>query len=154
MKRLAVLYIALFLLILPAAGKAGSPDNSEDALILKTRNRAENARPDDWKTLADCARNLLDQRILCRESLTWLERSLTIDSNYYNLTIMGDYYRLSLDFTKANENYILAILAAQKEGRMDVISSIQWKILITQGTRNYYNFYQSQSSGGSGNPSR
>lgn len=121
---------------------AGDDDSksANEALILKVTVKAESVKEGDWKTLANCAKTLLDQRINCEEALTWLEKSVSIEKNYYNLMILGDYYRINLDFTQAYNNYINAILSAQKERRQDVIPDIQWKILITMGTKNYYDF--------------
>jgi tetratricopeptide (TPR) repeat protein len=122
----------------------GVNSNEEEMLINKAKDKAEKIKTDDWKALADCARLLIDQRIQYDEALTWLEKSVSINENHYNLTILGDYYRLKLDYTKAYEHYLNAILSAQKERKMDVIPDIQWKVLVTMGTKNYYDYMEKQ----------
>ncbi|HLF35246.1 MAG TPA: hypothetical protein VI583_13470 [Cyclobacteriaceae bacterium] len=122
----------------------GVNSNEEEMLISKAKDKAEKIKTDDWKALADCARLLIDQRIQYDEALTWLEKSVSINENYYNLTILGDYYRLKLDYNKAYEHYLKAILSAQKDRKMDVIPDIQWKVLVTMGTKNYYDFMEKQ----------
>ncbi len=113
---------------------------ANDALILKMTAKAEAVKDGNWKALANCAKTLLDKRINTEEELTWLEKSVSINRNYYNLTLLGDYYRLNFEFTKAYENYIDAIKDAQHWGKMGEIPGIQWKILMTMGTKHYYDY--------------
>lgn len=124
----------------------GKNTNSDEVLITKQKVKAANSKDGDWKALANCAKDLLDQRIRCDDELSWLEKSISINENYYNLTALGDYYRLTLDFPKAYENYLKAIVSAQKTNNMDVITGIQWKVLVTMGTKNYYDFQEKQAN--------
>ncbi len=142
--RIAVLSILLLMLAfnIVFAGDDDTKDNNvNQALIMKMALKAETAKEGDWKTLADCSRTLLDERIICDESYTWLEKSISIQSNYYNLSLMGDYYTLNREFDKAYQSYLAAILSAQKERKQEVIPGIQWKLLVAMGTRNYYDYY-------------
>lgn len=150
MKRRAMKTILITALILTLAFNVVFADenntNSEEVLIMKAKTKAAGTREGDWRALADCAKDLLDQRIRCDEEFDWLLKSIAVNENYYNLTVLGDYYRLNLDFTRAYENYIKAILSAQKDRKMSVIPNIQWKILITMGSKNYYDFKDKQAN--------
>ncbi len=121
---------------------AGDNDSksANSALILKMTAKADAVKEGNWKALANCARTLLDKRINTEEELTWLEKSISVNRNCYNLALLGDYYRLNFNFNKAYENYIEAIKEAQRWGKMDEIPGIQWKILMTMGTQNYYDY--------------
>jgi hypothetical protein len=142
----AILTTFIIALALNTAFAVGDNSNSEEVLITKAKAKAENTKNGDWRALADCAKSLLDQRIKCEDELKWLQKSLSIEENYYNLALLGDYYRLNRDFTKAYENYINAILSAQKNSKSEAIPDIQWKILITMGTKNYYEFQGKQAN--------
>jgi hypothetical protein len=142
----AIVTSFILVLTISTVFAVGNNSNSEEVLILKAKAKAENTREGDWRALAECAKTLLDQRINCEDELNWLQKSLSINENYYNLTLLGDYYRLNRDFTRAYENYIKAILSAQKDKKMEVIPDIQWKVLITMGTKNYYEFQEKQAN--------
>jgi hypothetical protein len=118
--------------------------NSEETVILKARNRAEKAREGDWKTLADCANTLIKIGISSEEVIKWIEKSISVQENFYNVSLQGDYYRLKKEFTKANEKYLKAIHLAQMDNNQDAVSNIQWKILITLGSKNYYQSLKDQ----------
>ncbi len=141
MKTFAITSIVLILAINIAMAD-GVYSNSAEELISKARDKAEKTKSDDWKAYADCAKLLIDEKIQYDEALTWLEKSVAINENHYNLTLLGDYYRLKLDYNKAYDNYLKAILSAQKERKMEVIPDIQWKVLVTMGTKNYYDYME------------
>lgn len=121
---------------------AGSKrDNtSNEAIFMKVKAKAESVKSDDWKSLAKCAKTLLDNKIKREEALSWINESIEINRNYYNLTLLGDYYRMHLEINKAYESYVQALLSAKKAGKERLVPGIQWKILLTMGTENYLNY--------------
>jgi len=71
----------------------------------KARQAVEEAAPDDWYTYAKSAEKSIRKRVNSKEVKGWLERSLEINENAYNLAVMGDYYEANNLPEKAYEYY-------------------------------------------------
>ena len=139
MSPLLVLYLtSLFTPLFYGTG-FGMNEDAEESIVIKARMRVENAAVNDWKTLAECASTLLEHHIVSNDVRQWIEKSMLIEENYLNVSVYGDYYRLMKEFTTANQYYIRAIDLARKKNP-GAIAGIQWKILVTLGTANYYSF--------------
>jgi Tfp pilus assembly protein PilF len=131
--------ILMFAFNIVFAGSKGD-NSSNEALFMKVKAKAESVKSGDWKSLAKCAKTLLDNKIKREEALKWINESIAIDRNYRNLTLLGDYYRMHFEINKAYESYVQALLSAKKAGKERLVPQIQWKICLTMGTENYLNY--------------
>lgn len=101
---------------------------SEDKAIVKARDAATNASPDDWHTLASCAEKCINKKANLKEANEWLDRSIEIKPTAYNLSLKGDYYVLNQLPEKALEYYVKAMTTAKTDDHTADISDIQKKI--------------------------
>jgi hypothetical protein len=135
---LTILILMLAFNIVFAVGK--SDNSSDEAYYMKVKAKAESVKSNDWKSLAKCAKSVIDKKIAKDETLSWINESIEINKNYYNLTVLGDYYKLHKEFRKANESYVDAMMSAKKAGKENLVPKIQWKISLAMGEENYYNY--------------
>jgi hypothetical protein len=112
--------------------------NSEERMLLRAKRKVDNAKAGDWKTLADCANDLIKKGISSEDELEWINRSIALNENIYNISLLGDYFILKREYKRAIENYLKAIQLARIENNTEAIPTLQWKVLITLGTQNYY----------------
>ncbi|CAN5488179.1 hypothetical protein BH23BAC1_BH23BAC1_31920 [soil metagenome] len=113
MKNLRSLMILLFATLF-VTGTAFSADNKikdEDKTTLKAREAVENASPDDWKTLATSAEKCMKKNVNLKEAASWLDKSLAIKQDPYNLRLKGDYFQINNLPQQALEYYIKSIRA-------------------------------------------
>jgi hypothetical protein len=82
-----------------------------DKTTLKAREAVENASPDDWKTLAQSAEKCMKKNVNLKEAAAWLDKSLKIKEDPYNLRVKGDYFQLNNLPEQALEYYIKSIRA-------------------------------------------
>lgn len=75
----------------------------------KARQAVEEAAPDDWYTYAQSAEKSIRKKENLKEVKGWLERSLEINQNAYNLAVMGDYYTLTNLPIKAYKYYVKSL---------------------------------------------
>lgn len=113
MKNLKSLMILFFasLLISASAFAAQNKLKDVDKITLKAREAVANASPDDWKTLAESAEKCLKKNVNLKEAAAWLDKSLEIKQDPYNLRIKGDYYQMNNLPQQALEFYIKSIRA-------------------------------------------
>jgi hypothetical protein len=104
-------YFFVFIFISSAAFAANIQVKDTDKTTLKAREAVENASPDDWKTLAESAEKCMKKNVNLKEAATWLDKSLTIKEDPYNLRLKGDYYQLNNLPQQALEYYIKSIRA-------------------------------------------
>ncbi len=128
-----IISILTLMLIINVAFAGDNNSKANDALILKMSAKVESAKDGDWKTLAKCAKTLLDQSINYDETFNWIEKSIAVNKNCYNLAIMGDYYKMNNNLDEAYRYYNSAILNAQQEKRNVMIPEIQGKLLQVIG---------------------
>ncbi len=81
----------------------------------KARQAVEEAAPDDWYTYAQSAEKSIRKKVNLKEVKGWLERSLEINENAYNLAVMGDYYDANNLPEKAYEYYVKSLRAGFEE---------------------------------------
>ncbi|HLF35245.1 MAG TPA: hypothetical protein VI583_13465 [Cyclobacteriaceae bacterium] len=139
MRPILIIYFTVLWFTSPALAEGRIDRNSDESILIRMKNRAENAREGDWKILADCAEKLISRGIANDEILSWIEKSICVEENYYNLSLLGDYFHLKQDYSLAKQFYVKALLMAQKVNNPDAMRRLQWKILISMGTENYYN---------------
>ncbi len=84
---------------------------TEDKTTLKAREAVANASPDDWKTLAINAEKCMKKSVNLKEAAAWLDKSLEIKKDAYNLRVKGDYYKANNLPDEALEYYIKSIQA-------------------------------------------
>ena len=84
-------------------------DNKNEKMVDKFSDRIENASPDDWYVLADCADQCLKKNINCKEVAEWIDKSLAIKETPYNLEIKGDYFMQNKLPEKAGKYYLKAL---------------------------------------------
>ena len=138
MRLLLIIYYLVFLVAVPSLAEGLADNKSDESFIVRMKNKAENAREGDWKTLADCANKLIMRGIGSGEALSWLEKSICMQENSYNLSLMGDYFHLKQDFYLAKQFYLKAMQMVRFETNPEAMRKLQWKILISMGTENYY----------------
>ncbi len=145
MRSILIIYFVVFYMVPPSFTKGREYVKSDESVIVRMKNRAENAREGDWKTLADCANKLILRGIANGEVLSWIEKSVCMQENYYNLSLMGDYFHLKQEFYMAKLFYLKAMQMIQLKSNPEEMRRLQWKILISMGTENYYNSLASPS---------
>lgn len=95
--------------------------------VEKIREEVQNASPNDWQTLANCADKCLRKNVNVNEALEWIEKSIEINPNPENLVIKGDYYYRN---KKADEAIVVYLKALEANNHTDklVTEAIQFKI--------------------------
>lgn len=83
--------------------------NPKDKTTIKAQEAVNNASPDDWKTLAVNAEKCIKKNVNLKEASEWLDRSLEIKEDAYNLRVKGDYYYQNNLPEKALDYYIKSI---------------------------------------------
>ena len=101
-------------------------DNNQT--VLKSRKMVELAAADDWKALADAAKNCIDKKTNLAEANEWLDKSLTIKTTGYNLLVKGDYYMATNLPEKALESYVAAMKLILSENPNADLKELQGKI--------------------------
>lgn len=119
------------LFISTAAFSSGTDKDTQDKTILKAREAVESASPYDWKTLAVHAEKCMTNKINLKEAAEWLDRSLEIKKDPYNLRLKGDYYNANNLPDEALEYYIKSMQAglAQDIHYKDVDTQIKIHVL-------------------------
>jgi hypothetical protein len=138
-KRILVPFLVILLAIGPVWAGGKEIKDTNETHLTKAREKASRVKEGDWKSLAECAKMLLDKKICNEEVLIWLKKSISIHPGSFNMTLLGDYYYQARLFREAHETYIEAIRLAQEEHQDQVIHTIQVKMLISLGTQNYLN---------------
>lgn len=103
-------------------------DGKEKKVVAKYQETVDNAAPDDWYTLAECADICLRKKINCKEISIWLDESLKIKETPFNLEVKGDYYVANNLPEKAGDYYLKAlILGTDNDSKFDA-TGLQTKI--------------------------
>ena len=95
--------------------------------VEKIREEVQNASPNDWQTLANCADKCLRKNVNVDEALEWIEKSIEINPNPENLAVKGDYYYRN---KKADKAIVIYLKALEVNNHSDdlVTEAIQFKI--------------------------
>lgn len=93
-----------------SAGVYAVPKGTEGSKTTeKARQAVEEAAPDDWYTYAQSAEKCIRKKENLKEAKAWLERSIEIKEDPYNLMVMGDYYSQNKLPEKALEYYVKSL---------------------------------------------
>jgi hypothetical protein len=97
-------------------------------MLDKARTAIENSNGEDWEVRASWAKKCIARGINTEEVSKWLDKSLSIQENAYNLEVKGDYYAENKMPEKAIASYIKSISAKLKGSDKYDIASVQAKI--------------------------
>ena len=117
MKKLAKVTLSVFLTLLVISESAKEDRNEK--IVSKNRDAVENAAPDDWYTLAYCAKTCIDKKVNSKEVATWIEKSLAIKETAYNMEVKGDYFVVNKLNDEALKCYIKAISLASENNNFE-----------------------------------
>ena len=119
----------LMLFVLSAICLNGfSADDKNEKVLNRYREEVNGASPDDWYTLATCAKQCMKKDIMNKEVAEWIDRSLEIKRTAYNLEIKGDYFLLNRLPDEAGKFYLEALQVGFEDDPDFDPSGIQSKI--------------------------
>ncbi|MCV9387613.1 hypothetical protein [Reichenbachiella ulvae] len=104
---------------------------TKEKAIEKATEAVENGAPDDWKLLTKQAEYLIKKDAGLATAKEWLDQSMEIKTNSYNLEVMGDYYA-KCHLPKEAANYYIKSIDARKAELKDATadtSDIQDKLV-------------------------
>ncbi|UXP34062.1 hypothetical protein N6H18_08910 [Reichenbachiella agarivorans] len=105
-------------------------NGAKEKAVEKATETVQSAAPDDWKTLAVQADYLIRKNAGLSSAKQWLDKSLNIKEDSYNLEIMGDYY-VKCNLPKEAVVYYIKSMEALKANDASVDTShIQDKIVL------------------------
>lgn len=125
-KNLSTLVLALLISVASMTAEA-----KNDKTVAKARIAVENASPDDWKTYAKSAQQLIRKKSSMTEAKQWIEKSISIRETPFNLEVFGDYYVANNVPRKASEYYVKSMTKMREETPGCDISEIQSKVIAT-----------------------
>lgn len=96
--------------------------------VKKAKEAVAEAAEYDWKTLAKSAEICFNKGENIEEALVWIEKSIEIQKDPFNLQVLGDYYASIGDKKTAMAKYYEAITVAKDQNFWYDTSSIQAKI--------------------------
>ena len=128
MKKISVTLMALAILFASGSTFAKATDNK---LVTKARTAIENASPDDWYAYAKSAQMCIKKNVNMKEAAEWIDKSLEIKKDAFNLEIKGDYYLKNNLPEKALRHYIEAAKVGKENDVNFDTSQLQSKILKT-----------------------
>jgi len=126
MKKISI--ISIIILFVAFSFSSYAKDGKEKKVVAKFQETVDNAAPDDWYTLAECADICLRKKINCKEVSIWLDESLKIKETPFNLEVKGDYYVANNLPEKAGDYYLKAIFLGTEEDSNFDVSGLQTKI--------------------------
>lgn len=105
----------------------------KERTLEKARAAVKHAAADDWETYARSANMLLQKNVSWEDAKAWLEKSLSISEEAYNLEIMGDYYVLNNQSEKGLQFYLKSLKKINETGSEIRAEKIQRKINLVKG---------------------
>ena len=131
MNRIPVIFARILLVVFVVSGTVGSSFATDrtDKITLKARQAVADASPDDWYTLAQSAEKCLIKGINLKEAAQWLDQSLAIREDVYNLKLKGDYYVINRLPAQALECYSKSIRVGKLADPSYMDADAQDKIL-------------------------
>lgn len=126
MKKITI--ISIIILVGALTFSSYAKDGKEKKIVAKFQETVDNAAPDDWFTLAECADICLRKNINCKEVSIWIDKSLKIKETPYNLEVKGDYYIANNLPEKGGDYYLKAILLGTEEDPDFDATGLQTKI--------------------------
>mgnify|MGYP000241722829 CR=1 FL=1 len=120
--------LALSLSVIFLASTSSMASDSKAAEKAKTA--VENGAPDDWKLMATQAKKLIQRNTDMATAKAWLESSISIKADPYNLEIMGDYYAKNNLADQAVSYYVKSINMTKAAGNST--QALQQKLYDTK----------------------
>lgn len=111
-----------------AATALPSTTGNHSRAVKKAIETVEKAEAYDWKTLAECAEICFKKGENVSQALEWINRSIEINEDPYNLEIKGDYYESEGDKQEAMKYYYKAIVAGKAQNFWNDNDRLQEKI--------------------------
>lgn len=102
--------------------------SGESNAVKKAKEAVKEAEAYDWRTLAESAQVCFDKKENVGQALEWIDRSIEINKDPFNLEVKGDYYRSIGDNKKAMRLYYEAITVGKSQNFWFESSKIQGKI--------------------------
>lgn len=128
-------FLMAFAILFSTTTNANSFGGVKEKAVEKARSAVNTASPDDWQTLAKSAELLVNKNTNLGEAKDWLEKSLAITTNAYNLEVMGDYYAKNNLPKKSIEYYIQSMNKLKEKNPNVSTTDLQDKILAASKKR-------------------
>lgn len=101
---------------------------SDSNAVKKAKEAVEEAKPYDWKTLAESAAVCFKKNENTTEALNWINKSIEINKDPINLEIKADYYAAINEKKQALSLYAEAINTGKNQNFDFDSSKLQAKI--------------------------
>ncbi len=124
-----VFFLALALVVVSFTSQAGTKEKA----VAKATEAVENGSPDDWMLLAKQADYLIRKDVALATAKEWIEQSISIKKDAYNMEVFGDYYAKN-NLHKEAISYYLKSADMVKQG--DPNANTMWlqdKIISSKG---------------------
>lgn len=128
-KLLTLAITAIFILSSAGTSFAGVKERA----LEKARSAVDHAASDDWETYARSAQMVLKKNVSWEDAKMWLDKSLSIKEEAYNLEVMGDYYVLNNDSETGLKYYLKSLGKIEVTGSEIRAAKIQEKINLVKG---------------------
>ncbi|WP_143519897.1 hypothetical protein [Reichenbachiella sp. 5M10] len=125
--------IALSLLAVVLISTSSYAGGAKEKAVEKANDVIEHAAPDDWMLLAKQAQFLLRKEAGLSTAKSWLDQSLKIKEDSYNLSILGDYYLKCNLNDQAVNAYVQSMEVLKKDDATVDTEHIQVKIVEAMG---------------------
>ena len=79
-------------LVMALASFSTLAEGTKEKAVAKATEAVENGSPDDWMLLAKQADYLIRKNASLGTAKEWIEKSISIKEDAYNLEVFGDYY--------------------------------------------------------------
>lgn len=123
---------AIALIALVSVSTSSYAFGTKEKAITKATEAVESGAPDDWVLLAKQSEYLLNKDAGLSTVKEWLEKSIELKEDTYNLELMGDYY-LKCNLNREAIKYYIKTMAVMKVDDANVnTSEIQEKIVGAQ----------------------
>ncbi|MFH6982364.1 hypothetical protein [Marinoscillum luteum] len=103
-----------------------TPDDSN--AVKKAKDAVEGAAPYDWKTMAQSAKVCFRKQENVEQALEWINKSIEINKDPFNLEIKADYYRDKGEKDEALKLYSEALKVGKEQNFWFDGTDIQAKI--------------------------
>ncbi|RED94413.1 hypothetical protein [Marinoscillum furvescens] len=107
---------------------ATASSTGESKSVKKAKEAVEEAAGYDWKTLAESAQVCFKKDQNIDQAMIWIEKSIEIQEDPFNLEILADYYASKGENDLAMSTYVRAIDAGRAQNFWYDNSHLQAKI--------------------------
>lgn len=107
---------------------ATASSTGESKSVKKAKEAVEEAAGYDWKTMAESAAICFKKGQNIEQAMVWIEKSIEIQEDPFNLEILADYYASLGKKDKAITTYVKAIDAGRAQNFWYDNSHLQAKI--------------------------